>query len=253
MGFFLFIMEISTLTLIWILIGILLFPILIKIKAPYGRHTSSKWGITISNKIGWILMEFPALIVCPLYYFIFSSNIYTINTIFILLWILHYFNRTIIYPLKIKTKGKRMPLIIAASALFFNIINGLINGYFLSNTNYLEINYYILIFGLVIFFVGLVINIKSDNKLISLREENKDNKYVIPNGGLFNYISCPNFFGEIIEWLGFAIITLNLGSLSFFIWTFINLVPRAISHHKWYKDNFKDYPLNRKAIIPKII
>ena len=39
----------------------------------------------------------------------------------------------------------------------------------------------------------------------------------------------------------------------FFIWTFINLVPRAISHHKWYKDNFKDYPKNRKAIIPKLL
>ena len=246
-------MDISTLTLIWIFSGILLFPILIKIKAPYGRHTSKKWGITINNKIGWILMELPALLICPIYYILQNSNLYTINTIFISLWILHYFNRTIIYPLRIKTKGKRMPLIIAVSALIFNIINGLINGYYLSNTNYLEINYYILLLGLIIFFSGLIININSDNKLIGLRLKNEENKYVIPNGGLFNYISCPNFFGELIEWLGFAIITLNLGSLSFFIWTFINLVPRAISHHKWYKDNFNDYPQNRKAIIPKLL
>ena len=246
-------MDISILTLIWILSGILLFPVLIKIKAPYGRHASKKWGITISNKIGWILMELPALLICPIYYILQNTNLYTINTIFILLWVLHYFNRTIIYPLRIKTKGKRMPLIIAASALFFNLINGLINGYYLSNTNYLEINYYILLLGLIIFFIGLIININSDNKLIGLRLKNEENKYVIPNGGLFNYISCPNFFGELIEWLGFAIITLNLGSLSFFIWTFINLVPRAISHHKWYKDNFKDYPKNRKAIIPKLL
>jgi protein-S-isoprenylcysteine O-methyltransferase Ste14 len=246
-------MDISILTLIWILSGILLFPVLIKIKAPYGRHASKKWGITISNKIGWILMELPALLICPIYYILQNTNLYTINTIFILLWVLHYFNRTIIYPLRIKTKGKRMPLIIAASALFFNLINGLINGYYLSNTNYLEINYYILLLGLIIFFIGLIININSDNKLIGLRLKNEENKYVIPNGGLFNYISCPNFFGELIEWLGFAIITLNLGSLSFFIWTFINLVPRAISHHKWYKENFKDYPKNRKAIIPKLL
>ncbi len=246
-------MDINTLTLIWIIIGILLFPVLIKNKVPYGRHTSQKWGITISNKIGWILMELPALLVCPIYYIFYNSNLYTINTIFILLWILHYFNRTIIYPLRIKTKGKRMPLIIAALALFFNVINGLINGYYLSNTNYLEINYYVLLFGFIIFFTGLILNIRSDNKLIGLRLKNEENKYVIPNGELFNYISCPNFFGELVEWLGFAIITVNLGSLSFFIWTFINLVPRAISHHKWYKDNFKDYPKNRKAIIPKLL
>ncbi len=246
-------MDINTLTLIWIIIGILLFPVLIKNKVPYGRYTSQKWGITISNKIGWILMELPALLVCPIYYIFYNSNLYTINTIFILLWILHYFNRTIIYPLRIKTKGKRMPLIIAALALFFNVINGLINGYYLSNTNYLEINYYVLLFGFIIFFTGLILNIRSDNKLIGLRLKNEENKYVIPNGELFNYISCPNFFGELVEWLGFAIITVNLGSLSFFIWTFINLVPRAISHHKWYKDNFKDYPKNRKAIIPKLL
>ena len=61
-------MDINTLTLIWIIIGILLFPVLIKNKVPYGRHTSQKWGITISNKIGWILMELPALLVCPIYY-----------------------------------------------------------------------------------------------------------------------------------------------------------------------------------------
>jgi len=246
-------MDINILTLIWIFSGILLFPVLIKIKAPYGRHASKKWGITISNKIGWILMELPALLVCPIYYILHNTNLYTLNTIFILLWVLHYFNRTIIYPLRIKTKGKRMPLIIAASALFFNLINGLINGYYLSNTNYLEINYYILLLGLIIFFTGLIINVNSDNKLIGLRLKNEENKYVIPNGGLFNYISCPNFFGELVEWLGFAIITLNLGSLSFFIWTFINLVPRAISHHKWYKENFNDYPKNRKAIIPKLL
>jgi len=246
-------MDINTLTLIWIIIGILLFPVLIKNKVPYGRHTSQKWGITISNKIGWILMELPALLVCPIYYIFYNSNLYTINTLFILLWVLHYFNRTIIYPLRIKTKGKRMPLIIAALALFFNVINGLINGYYLSNTNYVEINYYVLLFGFIIFFTGLIINIRSDNKLIGLRLKNEENKYVIPNGELFNYISCPNFFGELVEWLGFAIITVNLGSLSFFIWTFINLVPRAISHHKWYKDNFKDYPKNRKAIIPKLL
>jgi len=47
--------------------------------------------------------------------------------------------------------------------------------------------------------------------------------------------------------------TMNIGSLSFFIWTFINLVPRALSHHKWYHHKFSDYPKERKAIIPKII
>ena len=81
-------------------------------------------------------MELPALLICPLFYLVNTTNLFTLNSVFILLWIIHYFNRTVLYPLKIKTKGKKMPLIIALSAIFFNIINGFINGYFLSVTSY---------------------------------------------------------------------------------------------------------------------
>ena len=80
-------------------------------------------------------MELPALLVCPTLYFTYTPSLYSLNTVFISLWIFHYFNRTIIYPLRIKTKGKEMPLIIALSAIFFNIINGLVNGNFLIKTD----------------------------------------------------------------------------------------------------------------------
>ena len=98
--------------------------------------------------------------------------------------------------------------------------------------------------------MGGFINIHSDDILINLRRENQ--KYFIPRGGLFNYVSSPNYFGEIIEWFGFFIMTLNLGTFSFFIWTFVNLVPRSISNHKWYIETFNDYPKERKILIPKI-
>ena len=55
----------------------------------------------------------------------------------------------------------------------------------------------------------------------------KGNGYHIPEGFLFKYVSCPNYLGEIIEWLGWAILTLSPAGLVFFIWTFSNLVPRA--------------------------
>ena len=59
-------------------------------------------------------------------------------------------------------------------------------------------------------------------------------------------------FGEIVEWIGFAIIVLNLGSLSFALWTAFNLIPRALNHHNWYINSFKEYPNDRKAVIPFI-
>ena len=242
-------MDIFQLTVLWIIIGLIIFPINLIYKAPYGRHTSKKWGISIDNKLGWIIMELPALLVCPAIYFYFKID-FDISIMFICLWIIHYFNRTIIFPFRIKTKGKKMPLAIVLSAFFFNIINGLINGYFLSNINLYSESIF-LITGFLLFVLGLYINISSDNKLINLRKIKKG--YFVPKGGLFKYISCPNFFGEILEWFGFALMTFNIGSLSFFIWTCCNLIPRALAHHTWYKNKFNEYPKERKAILPFLI
>ena len=195
-------------------------------------------------------MELPALITCPLIYYIVVEEI-SLSIGFIFIWITHYFNRTIIYPLKIKTKGKKIPVAIVASAFFFNVINGILNGYFIATIPFESISFICILIGFIIFIIGLYINISSDNTLIKLRTNQKG--YVIPKGGLFNYVSCPNFFGEIIEWLGFAIMTLNLGSISFLIWTICNLIPRSKAHHNWYKENFENYPSKRKAVIPYLL
>ena len=209
---------------VWIFIGLCTFIYLIfsKTIAPYGRHSNSNWGITIDNRWGWFWMELPALVL-----------IY----------------RTILFPIKLKTKGKKMPIIIVVSAFIFNLFNGFFVGYEIGNISQLEFGINTII-GLIIFFTGMYINRSSDNKLISLRQVNKE--YQIPNGGMFKYISCPNHFGEIVEWIGFAIIVLNLGSLSFVLWTAFNLIPRALNHHNWYINSFKEYPNDRKAVIPFI-
>ena len=243
-------MGITEITYLWIIIALIIFPINLIYKAPYGKHSTKKWGKTIDNKTGWILMEFPALITCPLIYYIVVEEI-SLSISFIFIWITHYFNRTIIYPLKIKTKGKKIPIAIVASAFFFNVINGILNGYFIATIPFESISFICILIGFIIFIIGLYINISSDNTLIKLRTNQKG--YVIPKGGLFNYVSCPNFFGEIIEWLGFAIMTLNLGSISFLIWTICNLIPRSKAHHKWYKENFEKYPSKRKAVIPYLL
>ena len=111
-----------------------------------------------------------------------------------------------------------------------------------------DINVFI---GLIVFIIGMSINISSDNKLISLRKNSGG--YKIPKGGVFNFISCPNYFGEIIEWIGFSIIALSLPALSFTLWTCFNLIPRALNHHEWYKESFNNYPVKRKAVIPFVL
>ena len=83
-----------------------------------------------------------------------------------------------------------------------------------------------------------------------LKKENKG--YQIPHGFLYRYISCPNYFGEILEWIGWALATWSLAGLSFAIWAIANLAPRSYSNYLWYKEKFPDYPKDRKILIPKI-
>lgn len=148
-----------------------------------------------------------------------------------------------------------MPVVITLMGLTFNLVNGFIIGYYLGNFKIYDrewLSSIPFITGTIIFFAGLTINWWSDGILIGLRKYG-ERGYKIPEGKLFHYVSCPNLMGEIIEWCGFAILTWSLPGLAFFIWTFCNLVPRAISHHKWYNEKFENYPKNRKAVIPYVI
>ena len=108
------------------------------------------------------------------------------------------------------------------------------------------------IIGILIFSLGAYLNNISDHILIRLRNS-KNKEYRIPRRGLFKYVSCPNYTGEIIEWVGFAILTFSIPTAAFALWTMANLVPRAIAHHDWYKNKFKDYPKSRRALIPFIL
>ena len=99
----------------------LLSLVFLKVRAPYGRHANDKWGKMISNKWGWFIMELPALALTPIIALSGPSELDWFAWLLIGLWTLHYFNRTVVYPFRIKTKGKMMPLTIVFSAIFFNI------------------------------------------------------------------------------------------------------------------------------------
>ena len=109
--------------------------------------------------------------------------------------------------------------------------------------------------------------------------------YQLPSKGMFQLITCPNYFGEIVEWLGLAIAMQSMGAAVFALYTAANLGidlirvtikvarlptslliayplrsieqdcagPRALSHHRWYKSKFESYPQSRKALIPYVL
>jgi protein-S-isoprenylcysteine O-methyltransferase Ste14 len=69
---------------------------------------------------------------------------------------------------------------------------------------------------------------------------------------MYRWVSCPNYLGEIIEWLGWAIATWSLPGLAFAVWVAANLIPRARAHHAWYQEHFSEYPPGRKALLPHV-
>ncbi len=247
----------NTVLYIWIALAMILFPIQYWwVTVPYGRHTNKKWGMLMDNRLGWMLMEMVSLLFFA-YFFLSGENEKSWPMwVFFFIWMFHYINRSFIYPFRTRTKGKQIPILIVLSAIFFNTVNGWSNGYYLGtlSTGYSNDWFFSpqFIAGALIFIAGVLINIASDNYLLQLRKPG-EKKYVIPKGGLFNYISCPNHFGEILEWTGFAILCWNIAAVGFAVWTAANLIPRAVSHHKWYLQHFDNYPKNRKAVIPFLI
>lgn len=248
--------TLNIVAIVWTVLALAIVPQQLKVTAPYGRHTRTGWGPMISNQLGWCLMELVSLVVFAGLFLAGPADKTAPMWVFFALWCAHYVNRSLIFPWRTHTRGKTMPLAIAGSAAAFNIVNAGLNGLFLGWAGafypvaWLADPRFIL--GLAIFLLGAGINMWSDNRLIGLRRSG-ERGYVIPRGGLFERISCPNHFGEIVEWSGFALMCWNLPALSFAIWTAANLIPRAMSHHGWYKRTFADYPPSRRAVIPGVL
>ena len=239
----------------WLAVGLIAFVYLFFQTAPYGKHASEGWGPEISAKAGWIIEECPAFFLMLIFFFLAGDYTNPLHVIFTVLYCGHYFNRSFIWPMRAQSTDKKMPLMVVFSAIGFNFVNVFFQGtwiFLLSDysSGWLVTTPFLL--GLLIFLSGFYINVRSDEIMINLRKE-KGEGYHIPEGFLFNKVSNPNYLGEFIEWLGWAIMTFSWAGLVFFLWTVCNLFPRAISNHKWYQEKFEDYPKDRKAVIPNII
>ncbi|SKD08958.1 3-oxo-5-alpha-steroid 4-dehydrogenase 1 [Chitinophaga ginsengisegetis] len=245
-------------TYCWMFTGIGAGIYLLRREAPYGRYSSDKWGPMISNKLAWLLMEATVLVSFLIWIPLCTFQWRSPAGVMIFLFLLHYVHRSFVYPFMIRTKGKKMPVVIMLSGMLFNTVNGSLLGIWFAAIEHYPNNAFIswyytppFIIGTFLFLAGMGINWWSDYQLIGLRKKHETG-YKIPQAGLFKYISSPNLAGEIIEWGGYALLTWSLPGLAFFIWTCANLLPRAMANHRWYQQQFPEYPANRKALLPFI-
>ena len=177
---------------------------------------------------------------------------------FLLLFQIHYFQGAFGFPFLLRGKG-RMPIAIIAMGILFNTINALMQGgwiFYLAPADRYTPDWLLtpqFIIGTLIFLFGMVVNIQSDYIIRHLRRPG-ETVHRIPYGGMFRYVSSANYFGEFVEWVGFAVLTWSWSGAVFALWTFANLAPRAVALHKRYETEFGESftRLHRKCILPFI-
>lgn len=240
------------------ILAIIVFIALHYVKAGYGMMYTPKWGFSVSNRLGWVLMESPVVVVMLWLWLESNRKWEVVPLIFLCLFQIHYIYRSFIFPLLIKGKS-RMPITIILSGVTFNILNALMQGgwiFYVSSPNQYGVEWLWspqFIIGTIIFFSGIVINWHSDHIIRNLRKPG-DSGHYIPRGGLYRWVSSANYFGETVEWIGFAILTWSWAGAVFALWTFANLAPRAKKINEHYCKEFgaKFTSLKLKSIIPGI-
>lgn len=244
--------------LLYVFFGLaaLVFPALFFVAAPYGRHRREGWGPTLDDTLGWVLMEAPSAIGFAACFALGDRRASPVAIAFLLFWEAHYINRAFIFPFRRSGAVRRMPVVVALMAVVFNLMNAYLNGRWLNTLSpdyppgWLTDPRFLV--GATMFVAGYLVNLQSDAILRRLRAPGESG-YKIPTGGLYRWVSSPNYLGEIIEWTGFAVATWSLPGLAFALWTAANLAPRALDHHRWYRQKFPDYPEERRALIPYLL
>jgi len=202
-------------------------------------------------------MEAPASLVFAWCFFRGPQAFEIVPLLLFALWQAHYAHRAFVYPFQLRAApGATMALVPVVLGALYCTVNGYLNGTFTSTYgSHLTAAWLAdprFASGVFLYVVGYAINKQSDRILRSLRPPGETG-YRIPYGGGYRWVSSPNYLGEIVTWSGFALASWSLAGVSFVAMTAANLVPRALSNHRWYRETFADYPADRKAILPWVL
>jgi len=236
-------------------IAVIVFIALYRVNAGYGKFYTPQWGPSVDNHLGWFLMEAPVFVAMLLLWWFSDRRSDVVRLVFLLLFESHYFHRAFVFPLQLHGHS-RMPLSIILMGVVFNTLNALMQGgwiFYVSPVDRYPLSWLTslpFMAGTALFLAGMFINIQSDNIIRNLRKPG-DTAHYLPQGGMFRYVTSANYFGEFLEWTGFAILTWSWAGAVFAFWTFANLAPRAARINDLYRQEFPEQLDPRtKRIIP---
>ncbi len=244
--------------LLWAMtgMGLVVFIALYFVRAGYGMFRTRQWGPSIDNRTGWVLMEAPSIIVTSWLWAQSDLGVMLPQCLFLLLFLLHYAQRTFVFPF-LMTGRSRMPLSIVLMGAVFNVLNGVMQAGglcwfppadYAAGAGYLAQPH--VWAGFLLFAAGMGVNLHSDHVIRHLRRPG-DTRHYLPQRGMYRYVTSANYLGELAEWTGFALMAATPAAWVFVWWTAANLVPRADAIHKKYRAEFGDEAVGRrKRILP---
>jgi 3-oxo-5-alpha-steroid 4-dehydrogenase 1 len=233
------------------------------VQSPYGRFADSRYGVGLDPRLGWFLMELPAPVAFLYFYFQGPLRDQPFAVFVLCVWLVHYANRGFLMPALMRVpQGQRTSFSVMVVVIGWVVtsLHGYLNAVWASAlapqalTGFAWFSDPRFVFGVLLYAVGLVANVRSDHIVRGLRTkeeiEQGIKRYRIPRGGLFEYVTSASYLTEIVAWAGFAIFTWSLAGVFILVVSLANLVPRAIATHRWYHEKFPDYPRGRKILIP---
>lgn len=246
-------------------LGLVLFTVIgtLFVKTPYGRFGEGTPGVRLSPRLGWFLMEFPATVSFMIFYWSGRNALEPVPLVLFAVWCVHYANRGFIFPFRMRVAPdhrQSFNFSVVAIGWIVTSLHGYLNGSYFSEYGSQYVTSWLydprFIAGILIYYGGFILTVRSESIMRDLRSRDPkpdEPRYRIPRGGMFRFVTNPQYLGELAAWAGFALFTWSPGGIFIFLISAANLVPRALENHRWYREQFPDYPPERKALVPYIL
>lgn len=107
-------------------------------------------------------------------------------------------------------------------------------------------------YPVLLFLLAEMCNFKTHTILRDLRPAGTTERK-IPCGLGFDWVSCPNYFFEILAWVAMSSVTNSLASWLFTAVGAGQMWFWSVKRHRRYRKEFPDYPKDRKILVPFVI
>eukprot|EP01062_Namystynia_karyoxenos_P048020 TRINITY_DN3644_c3_g1_i1.p3 TRINITY_DN3644_c3_g1~~TRINITY_DN3644_c3_g1_i1.p3 ORF type:complete len:294 (+),score=92.06 TRINITY_DN3644_c3_g1_i1:70-882(+) len=229
------------------------------IPAAYGRYGGTM-GPTVDPRLGWWIMELPCwgvFLACVGGPLLLDGAL--CPRLLCGMYLLHYAYRGWAFPLLMRpSKQSGMALLVAFGGAIVTIPFGYLNakwwsvhGTHLSDPAWMRSPRFV--FGFALYYCAFFGTVYHDSLMRNARRPGMP-RYSVLRGGLFEYVTCAHYLCELLSFAGFALMDAGPGRLFILAVSTVNLVPRARTTHRWYREHFgAQYPAERKALVPFLL